>query len=140
MKIYNKKNITLKPLYENKKTIMIEKKNLILKETGEQDAYVEPQQQGQSLSSALSQERANDPNANTFVASASDFDNNQATNKVMLDINAKNPADAQSQVQQKVNNNPQLKSLKPMLNIHMENIKKNSVMFTKNELDKILMG
>lgn len=140
MKIYNKSNLILKSLRENVNGFIVEKKHLTLKEeNGEQDAYVEPSQQGQNLSSAISDERRNDPNATTFVANMANFDKNANNNPITLDVNAKNPADAQTQVTQKMNANPQLKSMNPMVNIHMEN-KRKSVPFTKKELNKLLMN
>lgn len=145
MKIFKKKDIRNIVLAESKNYIVIEKKNLKLKE--DSNSYVEPSNNNiSSLSSDLNNAKAKNPHDEEFVINASSYDSDNSNDTVTLDVQGNNATDA-SRNFQKMTRNPNVKNMIRKGNVnakfHLRNenvnrLRESSVKFTKKELNDVL--
>lgn len=143
---FKKKDLEKLILNENQSIISIPKHKLRLKEDANSTAYVEPSSDNtSSLATDLSQTKSSNPTDNTLVVNNNSYDGDSSNNTVSLDVDANSTSDAASKIQM-LNKNPNVKNLMSRTNVNtkvhlkerLENLRENSVMFTKDEIRKIL--
>lgn len=146
---YSKQETKYRRLCENNNFFVVPKGQLKLKEDNDSNAYVEPSQSNSnssSLASDLSKSMSDNPTDDTFVVNSKNYDSNSSNQIPTFDITASSPQDASAQYQ-KYMQNPDMKRLCSKdganVKIHLKNEsieyrRKNSVVFTKAELNKLL--
>lgn len=129
--IFSKKNIKNLKLSEGKEYKIFKKSELRLNEDVEDTSYANDMD---DLHDAM-----DDSSTKDAVISKTSTDNNPATSTPTIDVSAKNVTDAQNQIRQN-NNNPTMKKLGDNVNyhVHLESLRRNSVPFSKKELNEIL--
>lgn len=147
MKVYNKKDLTLKEEYQKEKVVESmtfgELKQKIREDISKSNAYVKSNGNSSlsSLGSDLNKSKTVNPMDNNFVVDLSSYDNNQNNDEATIDINAKNGTDAQRKIQNTLASNPQLKTMannnKLNANVNLTNEqRKRGVAITKREFRK----
>lgn len=146
MRTFSKKQIRNMILAESKDYIVIEKKDLKLKEDTNSNSYVEPSSNSiSSLSSDLSNAKSKNPHDEEFIVNANSYDSNNSNDTVTLDVHGSNPTDASKNFQ-KMTKNPNVRNMIQKGNVnakfHINNeslnrLRESSVKFTKKELNNI---
>lgn len=117
----------------------ISKKYISLKEEG--NAYVKSSTGNQSsLGSDINKAKSKNPMDNDMHVDLQTYDGNKTNDPITIDINADNGADAQKQIKDKLNSNPEMKSLlskgKLDASVHLKEEK--TITFTKRDFDIFL--
>lgn len=147
MKVYKKKDLTLKEEYQKEKVVESmtfgELKQKIREDISQSNAYVKSDGNSSlsSLGSDLNKSKTSNPTDNNFVVDLSSYDNNQNNDEATIDIKAKNGTDAQRKIQNTLASNPQLKTMannnKLNANVNLTNEqRKRGVAITKREFRK----
>lgn len=152
-KIFTKKNIENYILSETKGYYVLNKKDIILKEGVDGDAYVEPSNKtssSSSLANDINKTRTENPNADTFVVNPTDYNSSQSNNVPDLNIDADNAMDAEKQIKN-FNTNPKFSSIinqgDANVKVHLRNgvdkehlnkLRESSISFTKKEIMQML--
>lgn len=147
MRSFKKYQIEHMVLNENKNQKVYKKKDVVLKEDNS-NAYVEPSSDSVStLASDLAKTQSENPTDNQFIVNANSYDSNGSNDTVTLDVTGTTPSDA-SQNFQKVTRNPDVRrmmngrtNVNAKVRIYgesLEHLRKNSVRFSKTELDEML--
>ena len=145
MKTFKKKDVRNMILSESKDFIVIEKKDLKLKE--DTNSYVEPSSSNggsSSLASDLNNAKAKNPHDTEFVVNANSYDSNNSNDTITLDVQGNNANDASNNFK-KMTRNPQVKSLIQKGNVNakfhvgesLKRLRESSVKFTKQELNEL---
>lgn len=148
MKVYLKKDIDkIMNINENKNVKIFNKRDLMLKENNNGNAYVEgSNDNSSSLSSDLSKAKSNNPNDTEFIVNANSYDGNSSNNTVTLDVTGNSPSDASKNFQ-KLTKQPSVRNLMNTTNVNakvhlrnesIEKMKEEAIPFTKKELNNLL--
>ena len=110
-----------------------------MKEEG--NAYVKSSTGNQSsLGSDINKAKSKNPMDNDMHVDLQTYDGNKTNDPITIDINADNGADAQKQIKDKLNSNPEMKSLlskgKLDASVHLKEEK--TITFTKRDFDIFL--
>ena len=113
------------------------KKDLMLNE----DVYVQPTSPNSSssnISSDLSQAKSENPTKNDFTIDGADYDNNANTKSVTIDVQGKNPTDAEQNFNT-LQQDPNIKNIKNKnFRFHLESLRRNSIPFSKKEINEMI--